>query len=619
MRRSIKLHQKRLLLAILVAILIVLLPPVRPVYAVQTHTWDTKADFDAGGLHQVDTSYSLNDVVLGINLYTGTGADGELNVPDGLFFINGIRSAVSSTSYAYRDWVYVSSTTGFAAGQEVLIIQMTGEGAGNWETNFVDGVTAFALVLAKGLKNTYHVDGNSKAQVVKIPHYTNVTVNPGGILTCHFWNQFGDWTGGILFFRATGTVTVNAGSLIDVVGRGFHGGSRGSGGGRGGDGKAQNKKWRNGQIQPGGGEGGEGGGSLYCGHSNSGGDGWNGSVGGSGGKGDGPGGGDANQGGTNNSSNDLNSMQLGGGGGGGDGGHGGHGAGGGGGGGCVTDDGKDGHDGGRGGNGGAGGMGGTGGGIAVIYAKSINIMNGALLAKGASGSSIDGLPGGNAGNGGDGGKGAGEGYLILCGFVGGGGGGGGGNGGVGGDGGNAGSGGPGGTVWLAADSLNISSNVDANGVGGGNGGARGHGGSGGDGARGGHGISSGKHGKDGHSGSSGSAGSSGLGGGSGEIRLDYRTLSGSTSPAPSFTSGLYYAAGTIASDVWDTGTSGETWRTLSWAETLHANTDVSFEVRASDTLFTKDNNTIPWISAGSTSPVTSGLPSGRVICNGGPP
>jgi subtilisin len=76
---------------------------------------------------------------------------------------------------------------------------------------------------------------------------------------------------------------------------------------------------------------------------------------------------------------------------------------------------------------------------------------------------------------------------------------------------------------------------------------------------------------------------------------------------------LYYASGTIASDVFDTGTAGETWQTMSWDETLHANTDITFEVRASDTLFTKDASSPAWTSVGGTSPVTSGLPTGRYM------
>jgi hypothetical protein len=60
-------------------------------------------------------------------------------------------------------------------------------------------------------------------------------------------------------------------------------------------------------------------------------------------------------------------------------------------------------------------------------------------------------------------------------------------------------------------------------------------------------------------------------------------------------------------------TAGTTWNGLFWDETLLANTDIVFEVRASDTLFAKDAASPGWTGVGGTSPVISGLPSGRYI------
>lgn len=75
----------------------------------------------------------------------------------------------------------------------------------------------------------------------------------------------------------------------------------------------------------------------------------------------------------------------------------------------------------------------------------------------------------------------------------------------------------------------------------------------------------------------------------------------------------YAAAGTIASQVLDTGIAGAKWDALFWDETLPSNTNITFEVRASDTAFTKDAATPSWTFVGGTSPVTSGLPSGRYL------
>ena len=75
----------------------------------------------------------------------------------------------------------------------------------------------------------------------------------------------------------------------------------------------------------------------------------------------------------------------------------------------------------------------------------------------------------------------------------------------------------------------------------------------------------------------------------------------------------YVSSATLASQVRDTGISEDRWDALIWDETLPANTDITFEVRASDTLFAADNVTLTWTSVGGTSPVTSGLPSGRYM------
>ncbi|HEX9896685.1 MAG TPA: hypothetical protein VGA85_03385 [Dehalococcoidales bacterium] len=73
----------------------------------------------------------------------------------------------------------------------------------------------------------------------------------------------------------------------------------------------------------------------------------------------------------------------------------------------------------------------------------------------------------------------------------------------------------------------------------------------------------------------------------------------------------YVSSGTIASQVLDTTVAGARWDALFWDEILQSNTDVTFEVRASDVLFTKDDAILPWISVGGISPVTSALPFGQ--------
>ena len=75
--------------------------------------------------------------------------------------------------------------------------------------------------------------------------------------------------------------------------------------------------------------------------------------------------------------------------------------------------------------------------------------------------------------------------------------------------------------------------------------------------------------------------------------------------------GAYAPHGTLASQVKDTGETGARWDAIEWDEGLAGGTDITFDVRAADTSFVKDNTTLSWTSAGGTSPVFAGLPSGR--------
>jgi len=75
----------------------------------------------------------------------------------------------------------------------------------------------------------------------------------------------------------------------------------------------------------------------------------------------------------------------------------------------------------------------------------------------------------------------------------------------------------------------------------------------------------------------------------------------------------YVGLANLASQVRDAGTAGARWDGLFWDETLPANTDITFEVRASDTLFAAGDALPAWTPVGGTSPITLGLPSGRYM------
>ena len=73
----------------------------------------------------------------------------------------------------------------------------------------------------------------------------------------------------------------------------------------------------------------------------------------------------------------------------------------------------------------------------------------------------------------------------------------------------------------------------------------------------------------------------------------------------------YAPSGTIASVVFDTNSMNARWDALEWDEGLAGGTDITFDVRAADTSFVKENTTLAWTSVGGTSPVYAGLPRGR--------
>jgi hypothetical protein len=73
-------------------------------------------------------------------------------------------------------------------------------------------------------------------------------------------------------------------------------------------------------------------------------------------------------------------------------------------------------------------------------------------------------------------------------------------------------------------------------------------------------------------------------------------------PVPS-----YELTGWQESDVFDSGAAGTQWDTMEWDEYLPAGTDITFQIRASDTLFYVGDYESPqpaWVTVGGTSPST---------------
>lgn len=170
------------------------------------------------------TTVSLGVSVGGAN--TGTGVDGTITVNSTLY-VDATRSAITGLiGVAGSNSIAVSSASGFSVGDEVLIITMQDAtaGAGNlvgrYEFETVSAISSNTLLFTQNLANAYTASGTLKHQVIKVPQYTNVLVSNGGMITCNPWNGS---TGGVVCFKASGNVTINAGGLIGANGKGYRG------------------------------------------------------------------------------------------------------------------------------------------------------------------------------------------------------------------------------------------------------------------------------------------------------------------------------------------------------------------------------------------------------------
>ncbi len=175
-------------------------------------------------------------------LYAGTGADGALTVTGSTDLSvdasNG-RSVADAVSYGISGINGASLTlneapAGLAVGDEVLVINLQGSSGahasvGAHEFATVAAVGALGLDLSRDLVEIYGETDNSDLsdQVVvvqRVPNYSDVAVSATGSLSTGAWNGAG---GGVLAFRAAGTLSVASGGSVSVAALGFAGGATG--------------------------------------------------------------------------------------------------------------------------------------------------------------------------------------------------------------------------------------------------------------------------------------------------------------------------------------------------------------------------------------------------------
>lgn len=243
-------------------------------YKVNTQVYTESSDLnDDGAITIMDFSLWLNayrkfkggtgggggggggDDLLGlVNYNWGAGTDGALSVTGNMNLDDPISSCASggySPSYNVSSFgsdgksavISASPGTCIKAGDEVLLINVQGGSStintGNHEIVKVDSVDGATIKFATAKTKYYGSAEKSDAglgtdcgsQIVvmqRIPQFTDVTVSSGKTLGVKSWNGK---TGGILVFKASGTVNING--SIDVAGDGFRGGEAGNYSGEG--------------------------------------------------------------------------------------------------------------------------------------------------------------------------------------------------------------------------------------------------------------------------------------------------------------------------------------------------------------------------------------------------
>ncbi len=194
----------------------------------------------------------LTDVELAPGVNTGTGADGAITVSSNTV-INATNLITGRTCVDGGDAVNYSVTAFNAAGteatlstspstgclninDEVLIINLQGTATaygnvGNYETLRVASVNG-TTVTFKTAKSKYYgtnlnddanlgtTTSNQRVMLQRVPNYTNVTVNSGIYFAPIAWNGS---KGGVLFFRASGAVSVAG--YISATGIGYRAGA----------------------------------------------------------------------------------------------------------------------------------------------------------------------------------------------------------------------------------------------------------------------------------------------------------------------------------------------------------------------------------------------------------
>ncbi|MFM7022505.1 MAG: beta strand repeat-containing protein, partial [Flavobacteriales bacterium] len=173
------------------------------------------------------------------NSFAQAGKDGPLTVAAAGTIVNAYDAlaadvAIGATTITATNIANLNSPAALAQGDLIMIIQMQGatinttntaaygdvtayNNAGNYEFAYVCGVAGNVISIASGTSRAYTAAG--KAQIIRVPQYTNLTVNAGATITAPVWDGA---KGGVVVIHASGVVTVNGSIHANAIG--FRGG-----------------------------------------------------------------------------------------------------------------------------------------------------------------------------------------------------------------------------------------------------------------------------------------------------------------------------------------------------------------------------------------------------------
>lgn len=201
-----------------------------PEYSCATSCNTNRIDNVANGSCGTKTCYGK------VNCTTGKNLDGTCTVGSiinlstqscsGRATPDAVSTYLTTAASAGSDQITVASNSGLNNGDEILIMRMVYSSYTSTtivkETHTVYS-TGTTITLERPLDFPYPAN---QTQVIRIPNYSDVNINAGTI-TIDGWDGL---RGGVLWVRATGTVSIAAGASINLSSKGYRGGTNGSGG-----------------------------------------------------------------------------------------------------------------------------------------------------------------------------------------------------------------------------------------------------------------------------------------------------------------------------------------------------------------------------------------------------